>query len=166
MLQEAEMSLADFHVQLQEHRYQIKHLWDSTSTIYEQFAQEEIIYPEHCEEVSSAIRKMRVSVRGFYQLLGKSSQLPLAIVPYSFSPAIKLRQIDELSDELMVLVLLFRKICCSTSQDIMVHHQEILSKLYTLARGYEDVLHDIDRLLLQVFAQKKAERSTIIGYGR
>ncbi|HLX55820.1 MAG TPA: hypothetical protein VKR83_02230, partial [Ktedonobacteraceae bacterium] len=65
---------------------------------------------------------------------------------------------DELNDELMILILLFRKVCRSSSQDAIVRHQEILNKLYALAQGYESILQDVDHLLLQVLAQEKAER--------
>jgi hypothetical protein len=161
MLQEAEMSLADFHAQLQKHRHEIKHLWDSASTICERFAQEEDVFPERCDQVRNAIRKLRVPVRSFYQLLGTPSRLPMTVVPHSLSPAITLRQVDELSDELMVRFLLFRRACRSSAQDMIPDHQEILNKLYALAHGYENILQHIDRLLLQVFTQEKAERQKL-----
>lgn len=161
MLNEVGMSLADFHAQLQRHRHEIKHTWDLTFCIYEQFAQEEDVYPEHCDHVRNAIRKMRIPVRSFYQLLDMSSHLPMPVVPYSFSSLITLRQVDELSDELMILILLLAKVCRSSSQETTVHHQEILDKLYALAKGYEAILQDIDHLLLQVLAQEKAERQKL-----
>lgn len=152
-----EMSLADFHTQLQRYRWEIKQTWDSTCPIYEQFAQEEDVYPEHCDQVRNAIHKMRIPVRSFYRMLGTLSHLPLTLVPHSFSPAITLRQVDDLTDELMILIHLFRKGCHSPLQNREERHQEILQKLYALAKGYEDILQHVDRLLLQVLTQEKVE---------
>lgn len=161
MLKEREISLADFHEQLQRYRREIKQTWDSTSPVYEQFVQEEAIYPEHCDQIRNAIRKMRVPVRSFYRLLDTPSHLPLTAVPHSFSPAITLRQVDELTDELMILILLFRKICHPSSQNMSIRLQEIQYKLYALEQGYEDILQHADRLLLQVLAHEKAERQKL-----
>lgn len=158
MLREVEMSLVDFHTQLQKHRHELHHTWDSAFPVYERFAQENEIYPEHCDQLRSAIRKMRFPVRKFYQLLDPSSQFPLTMLPQSFSPAMTLRRVDELTDELMILILLFRKVCPASSQEMRVLQEEILSKLYALAQGYEDILHHSDRLLLHVLARIKAER--------
>lgn len=161
MLTQVEMPLADFHTRLRKHRYELQHGWDSAFPVYEQFAQEKNIYPEHCDQVRSAIFKMRSPVRKFHQLLNTSSQLPLTVLPKSFSPAMTLRQVDELTDELMILILLFRKVCPASSQEMKVLHEEIVSKLHALAQGYEDILHHADRLLLHVLAQEKEERQKL-----
>jgi hypothetical protein len=160
MFKERAMSLTDFHEQLREHRHEIKQTSDSAFLVYEQFA-EKIIYPEHCDQMKDTIRKMRVSVRSLYRLLNTPSHLPLTMIPYSFSPAITLRQVDELNDELMILITLFHKTCYPPSQDIQVYQQEIRHKLYALVQGYEDILQQLDRLFLQVLAQEKAERQRL-----
>jgi hypothetical protein len=158
---EVEMSLADFHTQLQRHRREIKDTWDSAFPVYEQFAQEEDIYPEHCDQVRNAIHKMRIPVRSFYHVLGTPAYLPLAIVSHSFSPVTILHQVDDLTDELMIRIVLFRKICHLPSQNREERHREILQKLFTLAQGYDDIIQHVDRLLLQVLMQEKAERQKL-----
>jgi hypothetical protein len=158
---EVGLSLTDFLSQLQRHRREIMRAWDSISPIYEQFAHEEDIYAEHCDYVRNAIREMNIPVRNLYYLLHTSSLIPEAVVPYSFSPLITLRQADELSDELLILIPLFRNVCRLSSQDTLVRRQEIINNLYALAQGYEGILQDVDHLLLQVLAQEKAKRQKL-----
>jgi hypothetical protein len=160
MYKERAMSLTEFHKQLQGHRREIKQTSDSAFCVYEQFA-EEVIYPECCDQMKDTIRKMRVPIRELYRLLNTPSHLPQPMIPYSFSPAITLRQVDELSGELIVLIFLFHKISHTPSQDIQVYQQEIRHKLYGLMQGCEDILQQIDRLFLQVLAQKKAEQQKL-----
>lgn len=161
MLKEKEMSLADFHKQLQRHKQDIKHAWDSTSIIYKSFIQEDTIHREHCSRMRDEIYQLRIPTRSFYRLLATPSHLPFTIVSHSFSLARTLCLIDELTDELMVLMLLFRKASHSSSQNMSVRPEEILYKLYALDKGFEDILQQSDRLLLKVLAQEKDERKKL-----
>lgn len=146
------MSLCDLYEQLQRQRREIKQMRDLVSSVFEQFAEEDM-YPEHCDEIKNTVRQMRAPVRSLYRLLD-APHLPFTVVPHSFSPVITLRQVDELMDELTMLMLLFCKIYHSL-QNTNAHQQEIVHKLNALIQGYEDILQHIDRLLLQVLAQKK-----------
>lgn len=160
MFKERAMSLTDFYEQLQGHRREIKRTSDSAFCIYEQFV-EEVLHPEHCDQMKDTIRKMRIPVRGLHRLLNAPSHLPFTMIPHSFSPATTIRQIDELNDELMILIPLFHKTCHAQPQDTQVYQQEICHKFYALVQRCEEILQQIDQLFLKVLAQEKAERQKL-----
>jgi hypothetical protein len=155
------ISLTDFHSQIQRQRQEIKQAWDSVSNICSLFDEEEDVYVKHCDQVKNALRIARDPIWGLNQLLHTPSRLPLTVVPHCFSLLITLRQMGELIDELLILITLFRRICRSTSRDMIERRQEIKRKLDMLAQGHEDILQQIDHLLLQVLAQEKAERQKL-----
>ncbi len=117
--------------------------WDSVSDVAPLFDAEEDVYAEHCDQVKNTLRLVGTPMRGFYQLLDASSRLPMAVAPHRFSLLIGLRQMEELVDELMILITLFRRICRTTSRDMIERRQEIKRKLDELVQGTEDILDQI-----------------------
>ena len=158
MFKEESLSLVDFHAELQQFRREMKQACDETALASLLFDEAEEIFAEQCDQVKNALHTGRDAVREFYQLLRASSRLPMTIVPFSFSLLTMLRQARDLVDELLVLMMLFRRICRTTSRDMIERRREIKYKLNQLLQGYEDILQQIDHLLLKVLTQERAER--------
>ena len=161
MIKEESLSLVDFHAELQQFRRKMKQVSDKTAIAFLLFDEDEEIFAEQCDQVKNVLHTGRDPIREFYQLLRISSRLPITIVPFSFSLLTLLRQANDLLDELLVLIMLFRRICRTSSRDMIERRREIKYKLNQLLRIYEDILQQIDHLLLKVLTQERTERQKL-----
>ncbi len=140
------MSSDKFLQQAKERRRNFKEAWKIVSRDCQLF-ERDAIQPDQCDRVRTSVYALSSPVQEFSTLLGSISALPLSVIPFRYDLLMALHRIDYIVDELSILLISFRRICRSSSRDVMLQRQEIKRKLVELEYSTEDIQQGIDRIL-------------------
>jgi hypothetical protein len=138
--------LDNFMTRVQKHRKDIVASQGLVLYALDLFSESEGIWSNNCDQVIDTMRMINKPVRDLCGLLDSHMQLPNAIGPLR-SPLMKtLYHIDELINELLLLLTLFRSVCRLPARRVFTQRREIQRKLELLAQNLQEIDQNVDKL--------------------
>jgi hypothetical protein len=151
----SQLRLDNFMDRVQKHRTDIAASQGSVLYALDLFSESEGVWPDNCDQVIDAMRKMGEPIREFCGLLDSHTQLPVAVSPLRFPLMKTLYHVDELVNELSLLLTIFRPVCRIPSRKVFTQRREIQRKLESLAQSLEEIDQNVDKLPERIDFQER-----------
>ena len=144
------MSLGTFFEQAQRYFNKIVEVQDSLSYAYKLFGRRDRnIWPDQCERAAAIIESLSEPTQDLCQLLEKTAELPVAVVPFRDPLTVEIHHINEQISELMPRITEFGIICGTPSALRVKEQRDIQVKIESIVNGCSVILQKIYALLDQ-----------------